>query len=389
MVTIHRRCGHNTASICIHLIKKNQRRNKTPHFIMTSHTKLSAAAVIERDSNGDILWSWIYPAVSAELRDVILPKTMLEDKEMDSPQQIFGRHKNTWFYIVSTPVSLVPDARVSDAVEALATVVISEDFNPEMYLKLAVVLTGKYVDGGSGPNVLNAFLSVYTSGKVDKFSVATHADVRKAYLRGSIKSVIKKFGIESILIYIAVLLKKRIIVSCPDVSELLATVRVLPQLVFKRLDWSILFPLVDPTDSEISAVVETKDYYIAGFTDSSVAIREDLYDLYVDVAGESITVASHAQNAFGLGKIHKDIAMYMTSAAEEDDTKDQDIVRELVERTDTLLEGLGKLAVPSDSDPEKQIVKIEAIRARKMAPSMHKFLYNLAVAENMTEESQA
>lgn len=36
------------------------------------------------------------------------------------------------------------------------------------------------------------------------------------------------------------------------------------------------------TDAEIAAVVETKEYYIAGFTDSSVAIREDLYDLYVD-----------------------------------------------------------------------------------------------------------
>lgn len=98
---------------------------------MTSHTKLSAAAVIERDSNGDILWSWIYPEVSEELRDVILSKTLLEDKDLDSPQQIFGRYKNTWFYIVSTPVSIVPDAKLSDAVEAMSTVVVAEVLLPQ------------------------------------------------------------------------------------------------------------------------------------------------------------------------------------------------------------------------------------------------------------------
>ncbi len=69
------------------------------------------------------------------------------------------------------------------------------------------------------------------STQVDKFTVTTYSDVRKTYLKGSIKNVIQKFGIESILIYIAVLLKKRIAVVCPDPTELLAIVRVLPQMV--------------------------------------------------------------------------------------------------------------------------------------------------------------
>jgi hypothetical protein len=43
-------------------------------------------------------------------------------------------------------------------------------------------------------------------------------------------AVISKFGIESILIYIAVLLKKRVVVVCPDPEELVTIVRVLPQV---------------------------------------------------------------------------------------------------------------------------------------------------------------
>ena len=76
--------------------------------------------------------------------------------------------------------------------------------------------------------------------------------------------MVRKFGIESILIYIAVLLKKRVVVVCPDVEELLELMRTLPQFVFSRQDWSILFPHVAMSDAEMDDLAAATGPYIAG-----------------------------------------------------------------------------------------------------------------------------
>ena len=63
------------------------------------------------------------------------------------------------------------------------------------------------------------------------------------------------------------------------------------------------------------------------FTDPDITIREDLYDLIVDVAGSNVTYPDHAGKLFGMGKIHKEIAMYLTTAAEDDTIKETDMLR--------------------------------------------------------------
>lgn len=77
--------------------------------------------------------------------------------------------------------------------------------------------------------------------------------------------------------------------------------------------------------------------------------------------------------------------MYLTEAAENDELSEQAVVKELMKRTDTLIDGLCKLASPCEtgSDPEKLVITLEEIRSRKMQPAMHKFLYNLALAEGL------
>eukprot|EP00040_Diaphanoeca_grandis_P025176 m.139141 g.139141 ORF g.139141 m.139141 type:complete len:361 (-) comp30039_c0_seq1:102-1184(-) len=360
---------------------------------MANPSNPTAVAVLERDTNGDILWGWIYPTLSNELRSTISAKTGLKDLEglgtRSSPRKVFGKYKSTWFYIYTTSIEALPAAEVPDA-SALACVVCSEQFNPELYFDIAGVMVGHYANGGSGTQLMQAYLSLYTSGsckslegdvlKLDKYSI------RKSYARGSLKAIIRKFGVESILIYIAILLKKRVVVVCPDVEELVGIMRALPQFVYHRQNWNILRPCVDMTELEITALEQADDAYVAGFTDESITIREDLYDLVVDVAGASITVSTHAGNVFGMGKIHKEIAMSLTTQADDEATSDEDLLRDLVDRTQTLLDGLGKLAKPSTKDANRQVVTLDDIKARKMPASMHKFLYNLALAEDMVEK---
>jgi len=58
------------------------------------------------------------------------------------------------------------------------------------------------------------------------------------------------FGIHSVLIWTAMLLKKRIVVVGETVEQVVPVVRVLPQMVWARQNWSILRPLVTASDTE-------------------------------------------------------------------------------------------------------------------------------------------
>ena len=295
----------------------------------------SSVLFAERDTNADVLTTWIYPELSDELRVVVERKcAFLGGQEAPTEETtLYGVYGSTWYYIYGTPVAEgngIPDA------EAYAVVVFADAFSPEKYLHMARVFAAQYAVQGSGVDVLTAFMGAAMQGECsspdgeDTFAVSTYSDVRHTYLKTAIKPLINKFGIESILIYIAVLLKKRIVVVSSDATVLQDVVRTLPQFAYKRQDWTIIHPNVDTANDEVADLVASGSSYIAGFTDNSVAIREDLYDLLVDANGGAVSYASHAQGSFGMGKIHKEIAMYMVEAAQDETVTQREVLKALM-----------------------------------------------------------
>lgn len=57
--------------------------------------------------------------------------------------------------------------------------------------------------------------------------------------------------------------------------------RALPQLVWHRQNWSILYPYVHLEGEELEKLSSCVTY-IAGFTDASVESKTELYDLFVN-----------------------------------------------------------------------------------------------------------
>lgn len=57
--------------------------------------------------------------------------------------------------------------------------------------------------------------------------------------------------------------------------------RTLPLLVWHRQNWNIVYPNVDLNDLELDDLA-THSTYIAGFTDTAVEGRSDLYDLFIN-----------------------------------------------------------------------------------------------------------
>ena len=90
---------------------------------------------------------------------------------------------------------------------------------------------------------------------------------------------------ETIILYCAMILKKRVAIYSSNIDQLFEIIRVMPLLAWHRKNWSILRPLVTSTQAELEELASS-GVYVAGFLDRSIETREDLFDLFVD--GEKI-----------------------------------------------------------------------------------------------------
>ncbi|XP_013772539.1 protein FAM45A-like [Limulus polyphemus] len=355
---------------------------------MEISSDLVAVGLIERDTNNDILWTWSYPSIAYEKRNLLIQKCGLECEPGSGgpiPPVTFRycHHHRAWYYIYTTEVF---DADKLPKVRQFALVLQTLEFNPEKYVNLSRILSKIYCKMGDPTAILNLYLSVIIRGSCTTEENGTFLsrefDQKAAFAASPIRNVINTFGLESILIYTALILKKRIIVYHHELDALLSFMRALPALVWHRQNWNILYPYMELSESECAELISLKTY-AAGFTDASVETRTDLYDVFVNLAATEITVASHAKEAFGMSKTHKDIAMFMVRQAENTELSNQDIIREISSKTMELLNNLKSLS--SEEEDGHPVVTLESLKEHKLAASLENFLWNLAVAEGFVK----
>jgi hypothetical protein len=180
----------------------------------------------------------------------------------------------------------------------------------------------QYAATGEPTSILQVYLSVYTTGAFagpqGSWNAATFPDNRALISGCSIKNTVSMFGMEIVLLWNALVLKKRVVIYCDSMEELQHFTRVLPQFVWHRQDWDILRPYCSAKKAEVQELMAA-GVYIAGFTDTGVRSNEQLYDVFVDLPARSIQVAEHAKADFALGQIHKDFASFLMTSSEKDD----------------------------------------------------------------------
>ena len=246
---------------------------------------------------------------------------------------------------------------------------------------------------------------MFIKGKVgDKYNLKNYKDydeIEKTDPTG-IRDLINTFGEETILIWCALILKKRIAVYAADLDRLYAVLRALPQLIpHRRGPWTnaTVWPYISGLKSELANLAEM-GVYTAGFLDMDlVTANIDLFDIVVDASSQSVTIPQHAADVFALTKFHKDLTAYLIEAAGAGEEGAQagaaaaaasegEIVEGLELRIRSIIDRLDSLKV--ETEDGKRYVTMEQIHAvGKVNPPFDKFLFAVAQAEGMTSDGSA
>ncbi|CAL1685610.1 unnamed protein product [Lasius platythorax] len=349
---------------------------------MAPLTDLLSCSIIEKDCNGDILWTWSYPAVTESQKTVVTRKCNMKLEHSSPHVFVCARHGLDWFYIHCSEVF---DSDKLPKVKQFALVLFAKDFNPQKYEVLSRVLSKMYCKTGKPTEILQLYLSVFTKGSCSTQENGTFVsddfNTHRFAANTNTKELIKTFELETILIYTALLLKKKIIIYHHSLEQLLKWIRTFPALMKHRKVTDNLFPWIDLVNDEL---IELKRYshYVAGCSNSSISSRTDLYDLLVNIPAREITVAPHAKESLTMTKTHKEIALFMVQLSENQNYTEAQIISEISDKTQDLLNQLTSLATVQAPDGRKMI-SIEIFREKNLAPAIESFLINLAIAENL------
>ncbi|KAG7279812.1 hypothetical protein CRUP_013722 [Coryphaenoides rupestris] len=305
-----------------------------------------SVGLIEKDVNGDTLWVWCYPSVTAEVRRVLLTKCCLTREGRDLHPFVFGQFRRTWYYITTVEIQ---EHTALKKVTHFSLVVTTKDFNPEKYAAFSRVLCRMYIKHGSPVKMMESYIAVLT--------------------KGICQNVVAQFGMETIILYTALMLKKRIVVHHPRIEALLE---------FTRKDWSVLHPYVHLTDVELDDLKKCPGY-VAGFTDPEVGSRADLFDVYVNLPESTITVSPTAKEAMAMGKVHKDIGQVIVQSAEDAERTDAQVIKDISVKTKEILANLMALAEECDNSK----ITVEGLKQRHFPPATENFLFHLAAAEQL------
>ncbi len=283
--------------------------------------------------HGALSISWAFPALPEPLSSVLLARS-------NFTESIVSRFNNIWHYSSPCVRSSPPSERAVSAV-----VVWGARFAPEAGTKLASVLAEAFSAGGTS-RATDIWLEVLSTGSSVTPAWAPVPPARALFAPNGARALLSALGLESILIWTALMARRRVAVLGTSAAETARAARVLSLMVAHRAEVNgvaagggggfgartrgtsaaLLVPYVALSDyafaggAQINALAfdgalgvnmrNTLDIgiqsqkndlneigsFIAGFTDPRVSTwGGEIWDVLVDVGARSVTVAETAR----------------------------------------------------------------------------------------------
>ena len=142
------------------------------------------------------------------------------------------RFQANWVYVL--PFAVGGANAALPQVAAFAIVLQSKQFDPEKHAAICSEMAKAYASAGTPLKVLEGYLSIMTLSSFGGFSENRFAVEDAKRGAAPIGWLIELFGVEVVLLWTALLLKKRVVVYSNKLTELQRCLRVLPALVCHR-----------------------------------------------------------------------------------------------------------------------------------------------------------
>lgn len=286
----------------------------------------------------------------------------------------YFKYKSDWIYVHTTMGGCV-----DPNLNGMSLCLITRSFNPEKNQNLLELLAHQYISSGDPTKILEGYLSVYTTGLFTNAKgsfKATAYDDEKA-LQGSSKltDLIGLFEADTVILWNAILLKKRILVFADSVPKVLEIIRTFPSLAVHRKDWNVFRPVIRD-EPEHMEDIQAAGVYIAGTVDSSLMLRTDLFDVIVSAPDRRITVVDSSADDMRMGALHREILNLMVPD-EPADLNDGALVAAIALKTTVVLERLQSIQLDSKEETE------EAIMGLSKNEATNRWLCKLAAAEGI------
>ncbi|XP_014281545.1 DENN domain-containing protein 10 [Halyomorpha halys] len=335
---------------------------------------LLACSILERSKFGEPIWTWAYPSLTESQKSYIVKKTPIEDQKTF----FYGKVKNIWFY-VSDLMDGEPE-KFPD-VQNFSIILWARDFNPDKYQKLGHVLGQVYGKTADPTQVLQHFISVMTIGicSIDGNDSPMEFGMVGKYKKTDLKELIKHFGLEAIVIYSAMLLKKRVIVYHHGLIQLLESLKSFPSFIPHRKFDETLFPWFEVTDEGIAALRNRK-FFVAGCYDNSILSHPELTDIFVNIPAKEISITPQSKEGLAMTKIQKDVALFLVQLSESD-LSEEDLIKKIGEKTHEIIDNMKSMT--STRDDGREVLYISRLKENDVNPAMMTFLIQLATAENI------
>ncbi|EFA10011.2 DENN domain-containing protein 10 [Tribolium castaneum] len=330
---------------------------------MTYIDKLISFHIVENENRKNFL-SWTYPTITVDHEKYILSNCFARGVQNE---YFCGRVQNNWIYISQFVSS-----------KTFAIVIAAKEFEPNKYRQLCDILGKKYAKSQNPVDLVTLYLNLFTSGScsLQENGASFVCNFKNYESVANLKEFIASFDLEIILLYSAILLKRRILLFDNNMELLLSELLAISNLVPLRKVADYLYPVIESSNK-----LKGLSFYVAGTTNSDLIRDEHLYDLFVNLRTREITVSPKAEEIMAMTKTHKDIATFLVKLSASDLPETQ-VKQQILQKTKELLSLLKSLASVT-TDNHVKMVTMNDLRAKKYHPNLENFLFNLAVSENM------
>jgi hypothetical protein len=352
-----------------------------------------SVALVETDGYDTTMMTWVYPSLSPTLKTCVLDLV----NTVGGEESFFFKVGLEFVYVRAVNLPRSKDATPGTKRDAMGLVrrihiaLACKTFNPEKYQALLSEMTMAYERAwdasgcrvGDPTKVLEVILIASLTGRVGSDFNVTDYGEEKAQAVGCLPTLVRGFGEQMALVWLAVLLKKRVLVLGNTASKesglamLQSVVRSLPQLARHRQDFSVIRPLITSSATHVEDLASA-GVYVAGTLDPQLAQREDLYDVLITLADLDVRCAPHASTALKMGPTHRDVAATMMTALEADTQGDGDNDGKMCSNQ-TMVDALSRHTLEI----------IEQVRNNRERIELKSWLHQLGTAEGIQLSSTA